>query len=196
MALLGAVALLGGCAVTDVDPSADFSKYQSFGWGKPNIQVDDPAYKGGLIESRIKSNIKCEFQKRGLTYAEKKPDLLVTYQTYAEDKTVSSSYSSYSPFFYPMYPMRFYGYRSFYGWGYPYGYGMSQSAYSYKQGTLIIDINDRTTGDHIWRGMVRGNITSPSGLQKQIANAVKAIAKKYPVEAPKEKLIPEEDDVI
>jgi hypothetical protein len=192
---LAVMILLGSCAVTDFESTTDFSTYKTFGFGEPDVEVKDPAYNSGLIDARIKNAVREEFRKRGVRYEDTNPDLIVTYRTYTEDRSRTDSYGH--PFM--MSPYRFYGWRfgywgypGWYGWGYPYG----GRTYDYTEGKLIIDINDRLTGEHIWRGMVSGNVTNPSNLQKQLDKAVKAILKKYPV-APKDELIrlPQGDDV-
>jgi hypothetical protein len=193
MALAG-ILMLTSCAVTDIDKSADFAKYKTFGFGRPVIEVDDPAFKSELIDERITSTIRDEFQKRGLVYSGKNPDLIVTYQTYTSEK-VARDYGYPSPYGY-------YGYGRFYRfWGYPYAFWGYPSfypdrAYNYTEGTLIVDVNDRKSGDHIWRGLVRGKVTE-SALQKQVDKAVKAIAKKYPVKPADDRLkIPADQEVI
>ena len=191
MALVGIV-MLTSCAITDIDTSADFARYRTFSFGKPVVEVDDPAFKSELIDDRITSTLRDEFQKRGLTYSEKNPDVVVTYHTYTEEK-VAHDYS-----YMPSY--RYFGYGRFYRfWGYPYhpywGYP-DQRANNYTEGTLIVDINDGNSGDHIWRGLVRGRVTE-SDLQKQVDKAVKAIAKKYPVKPKEERMrLPDNGDVI
>lgn len=52
--------------------------------------------------------------------------------------------------------------------------------YYYTEGTLIIDVIDAKTNEHVWRGLVKGNVTDVKALQKSIDKGVKAIIKKYP----------------
>lgn len=190
IALVGII-LLGSCAVTDIDKSADFNQYSSFSFAKPVVDVNDPAFRSELIDDRIKSALKDEFQKRGLVYAQRNGDMVVTYQTYTKEKTYNDYGGGYMPYGYWYSPRFFWG--PYWGpyWGYPY---RNQQSYQYTEGTLIVDINDRKTGDHIWRGMVRGRITE-SAIQKQVEKAVKAIAKKYPVKENDRLKLPDKDDV-
>lgn len=178
LAIAGAL-LLGSCAVTDMSQEVDFNQYRTFGWGKAEISVSSPAYKSGLISSKIRKNVKDEFEKHGLVYSKKNPDLLVSYETFTKEKEQMTG----SRFGYPyMYPYRgFYPYM--WGWGgYPYlpygGYGPQM--YSYTEGTLIIDVIDAKTSEHIWRGLVKGNVSDVKALQRSIDKGVKAIMKKYP----------------
>jgi hypothetical protein len=199
---LAVMIFLGGCAVTDIESTKDFSAYRTFGFGEPDVEVKDPAYNSGLIDARIKNAVREEFGKRGISYEADSPDLIVTYRTYTEEKTSTNNYPY--PYSYPymmspysMYAWRFgyWGYPGMFGWGYPYG-GYGGRSYNYTQGRLIIDINDRLTGEHVWRGMVSGNVSNPSTLQKQLDKAVKAILKKYPVTPQQELMkVPGHDEV-
>jgi hypothetical protein len=179
---IAGVLLLGSCAVTDMSQEADFSQYKTFGWGKAEISVSNPAYKSGLISSRIKKSVKDEFEKHGIKYDKSNPDLLVSYETFTAEKQRMSAGYGYGG----MYPFMFGGpwfYRP-YMWGYPYMYGPygfgPGGSYQYTEGTLIIDVIDAKTNEHIWRGLVKGNVSDVKALQKSISKGVKAIMKKYP----------------
>ncbi|HMJ68213.1 MAG TPA: DUF4136 domain-containing protein [Cyclobacteriaceae bacterium] len=172
--------LLGSCAVTDIGEDVDFSQYKTFGWGKAEVSVSSPAYKSGLISSKIRKGVKAEFERHGLMYDKKDPDLLVSYETFTKEKEQMSA-GGYGAYPYMMPGM----YRGFYPymWGYPYmpyGGGYPGRMFYYTEGTLIIDITDAKTKEHIWRGLVKGNVSDVKALQKSIAKGVKAIMKKYP----------------
>jgi len=170
--------LLGSCAVTDLDKTVDFNQYKTFGFSTAQVNVNNPAYKSGLISSKIRNNIKSEFEKRGLIYKENDPDLLVSYETFTADKQQTNYYGG--GFMYP--GMMFY--RGFpMMWGYPYGpYGMygPGGTYHYTEGTLIIDVTDAKSNEQVWRGLVKGNVSDLKALSKSIDKGVRAIMKKYP----------------
>lgn len=180
LAMVGML-LLGSCAVTDVSKEADFSQYKTFGWGKAEISVSSPAYKSGLISSKIKKSVRAEFEKHGIQYSKNNPDLVVSYETFTKEKEQLSA----GAYGYPGFYRGFYPYMwGWGGWGYPYMpyggmYGPGQSYY-YTEGTLIIDVTDAKTNEQIWRGLVKGNVSDLKALQKSIEKGVKAIMKKYP----------------
>jgi len=183
MLAIALAAVLTGCAVTDVDRDVDFGRYHSFAWGNSEIKVDNPEYRGGLIDKRIKTTVQQEFAKRGIYLDSKNPDLLVSYHTYTQKRQQSyGSAYGYGPYMYGPYFMPYgFGPFGFYGYGMmPWGYGYGRS-YDYTQGTLIIDVTDKATNELVWRGTVKGNVESTSALSKQIGKGVKAILKKYPV---------------
>jgi hypothetical protein len=175
--LLLAMILVGlsGCAVTDFDRSANFSKYKTFGWGKSDVKVSNPLYESDLINKRIKAAVEEEFAKRGIVKAEADPDVIVRYHTYTEEKERTSGGYPYS---YRFFPYAFYPF-GFGWWGLP--LVSPQTTTQYTEGTLIVDIIDNRTNDLIWRGSVTGDVKDVSGIKKQIEKGVRAIMKKYPV---------------
>jgi hypothetical protein len=179
---IATVLLLGSCAVTDIDRTVDFNHYRTFGFSNAEINVNNPAYKSGLISSKIRKDITAELQRHGLVYSKQNPDLLVGYTTFTKDKQQMSSWGYYGGYPYMMYPGYFY--RGPYMWGYPYmGMGYAPypgGTYNYTEGTLIIDVTDARTREHVWRGMVKGNVSDLGALQKSIDKGVRAIMKKYP----------------
>ncbi len=172
------------CAVTDVDHTTSFTHFKTFAIGKSHISTKNPVYKSQLIDSNIKANIKAEFVRKGFVYSETKPDLLVSYAAFTENR---ESYNYYGGGAYFYYPPTYYPYYYPYPFGWymmpaPY-WGGTESSYTSTHGTLILDVRDKRTGKLIWRGSVHGNIDNVKALNKNISKGVKAIMKKYP-EAP------------
>jgi hypothetical protein len=171
---------LAGCAVTDVDKTVDFNRLQTYSWGESEIKVENPLYRGDLINKRIKHAVEDEFNRIGLRKDDKHPDFLVSYKTYTEKKEQQYSNNGYYPYA-PFFPYRFGFYPFAYGW--PYG---NTRSYTYTQGTLILDITDKATNEVVWRGSVKGNIEQTSNIEKLIRKGIKAIIKKYPVREDKD----------
>lgn len=177
---------LGSCAVTDMDQTVDFTQYRTYGWGSSEVEADNPVFRSELIDKRIRNTVETEFARKGLTYADANPDLLVSYRTYTEQKekplTPAYRYPYFMPFS-PWFPMSAFYFRGFpYGWGYPYmPMPPEQSTYTVTEGTLVVDISDAGTGELIWRGSVKGNVDNTNALARQIEKGVRAIARKYPV---------------
>lgn len=177
---MAVVLLMGSCAVTDMSHDVNFNQYRTFGFSTAKVNVSSPAYKSGLISSKLRKNIKSEFEKHGLTYTKRNPDLLVSFETFTQDQqqVTAGGYGAY-PYMVPgMY------YRGFpYMWGYPYmPYGMAGPSriYHYTEGTLIIDVSDAKSKEQVWRGLVKGDVSDLNALQKSLDKGVKAIMKKYP----------------
>ncbi|MFD2569698.1 DUF4136 domain-containing protein [Spirosoma soli] len=167
---------------TDFDKSVDFTKYKTFAWCTPDIQVgNNPVYRSGLITKNIETTLADELGKRGLTMNPENPDLLVGFHTYTEKKT--NTYSTATP--YPMYYP--FGFRA--GWRYyPYGFGNWPYAWNnniqhvqYTEGTLLVDIVDAHTKQLIWRGSVEGDVSNPKRIEKEVAKGIHKVMKDYPV---------------
>ncbi|MFZ6009549.1 MAG: DUF4136 domain-containing protein [Bacteroidota bacterium] len=180
--MLMSLALLAGCAITDVDRTTDFGRYRTFAWGESEVEVDNSSYSSEMIHRHLKAAIENEFAKRGIMPVQRKPDFLVSYHTYTEKKEQVSAVSHPPYYFNPFYPFYYYSFRySPFGWYVPYTWVSAPHTTVYTEGTLVIDITDRKTKELVWRGMVSGNVNR-GDLEKQLNKAVKAIMKKYPVE--------------
>ena len=167
---------LSGCAVTDFDRSADFTRYKTFAWGKPEVDVENPVYDSDLINDKIRQAVEAEFAKRGIVKSHRNPDFIVRYHTYTEEK---ESRTGGHPYSYRYHPFGYYPFA--YGYGYPYYWMSPPQVREFTEGTLILDIFDNRSDELVWRGAVRGNVEDVAGLRKQIGKGIKAIMKKYPV---------------
>jgi hypothetical protein len=174
--IAGLLLIAAGCAVTDFDRSADFSRYRTYAWGKAEVDVKNPVHDSKLINKNIKATVENEFAKRGITRNDRSPDFLISYHTYTEQKERTTGGNYYG---YPFSLFRFYPYG--FGWGIPYGLQTPPRMETVTEGTLIIDVTDSKTKDLVWRGTVTGTVDNVSGLQRQIRKGIKAILKKYPV---------------
>ena len=132
--------LITGCSQqivvhTDFDPDYDLWKYKTFDWGqKVNIEEgQNPLHYNELNDKRIKAAVMQQLTKRGYKLAPENPDLILHYHIIVKDQTVVIT----EPF----------GYS--YG---PYWVRTNTNLYSYKEGTLILDLMDKKTNNLIWRG--------------------------------------------
>lgn len=188
---------LSGCAVTDIDRKADFSRLRSFGWGKSEVEVSNPVYNSELVDKRMKAVVADEFNKLGIVRNEENPDFLVNYYTYTEKKEEKAGYNRPYPFFgygFGYFPYSFY--RHPWSWGLPYMGGSYYQERSFTEGTLVLDIVDTRAGEVVWRGSVSGNVDNLKGLQKQIEKGVRAILKKYPGRPSDNRNVLPPDDVV
>src|SRR5688572_3950832 len=89
-ALMFFVLLLAGCVSTpritsDMDPSADFSRYRTFAFYSP-LAVESRGYAtpaSGIMRSAARR----EMEARGYVYDESSPDLLVNINAYLSERT-------------------------------------------------------------------------------------------------------------
>jgi hypothetical protein len=171
---LGIVAMLAATSAlscstmevkTNYNPSAQFGRYRTYAW-LPNTDEGRHAdlMRGSPAEQRIRADVDRQLAARGIVPAPpgQPPDFLVTYHAALEEKV----------------SVRDWGYG--YGYRYAWGPGMGPDAYSYTQGTLIIDFIDPATQQSFWRGYASDAVDNPGSGGGKIDEAVSKIMQKYP----------------
>jgi hypothetical protein len=172
--LVGVLLLLAGCTpqirvYTDTDPDYDLWTYKTFDWSeKINIEANkNPLHYNELNDKRIKSAVTKELQNKGYQLTANNPDLLLHYHIVVDDQAVITT----EP----------HGY--FYS---PYWVRMRTNVYSYREGTLIIDMMDAKTKNLMWRGWAVAPIEGeykPKRTEELINLAVSKIFRKFPAKA-------------
>ena len=115
----------------------------------------------GLQDSRIREAVSRALQVKGLNKTSSNPDLLLNYHAGKQQQVEVDSY------------------------GYGYGlWGGGVDAYSYDEGTLIVDLVNSATQKLVWRGTVKAVLddTPPSGQEAQDAmdSLMTQLFAKYP----------------
>ena len=169
-----AVALLAACVSkptirSNVDPQADFAKYQTYGF------FDEVTGRASAYDSfatrYIKTAIDNEMQKRGFQKSGN-PQLLVNTHVQTQDKVeVTES------------PSGYYGYRyGMYGWG----AGVSTTVDNYTEGTLNVDVIDSATSRLVWEGVAIGRIREKArdDPQPAIDEVIRQVFERFPTQPP------------
>jgi hypothetical protein len=172
--LLCCIALLSGCQSlptvhTFYDDSADLSAYSTFSF-HPQLMPEGDEYDK-LSTRYIKAAIVTQMQNKGYRYAGDS-DLWVNFNTYKMQKIRISD----TPRLYP-----YYHYRDNYGvWG---AYPRPETRVDqYTEGTLNIDVIDRSSKKLLWEGIAVGKLTKKTmdNLEAKINEAVALIFEKFP----------------
>jgi hypothetical protein len=162
--------LLPGCSSLtvnhDFDPDANFAAYRTYVWADQRPSSSDAgAGANDLIAQRIRRAVDAELQKEGLTRVENNPDLLVAFHTGVKDKINVTDWG--------------YTYGDYYwGWG-----GRQIDVYQYQQGTLVVDLIERSSKELVWRGWAQKTVDenpSPQKIDRTIQDAVKKMFQRYP----------------
>jgi len=124
--------------VSDYDSVTDFGKYKTFAFYKPGI---DKAKISDLDKKRIMRQIEANLKAKGMTIS-KEPDLLVSLFTKEKERIDV--------------------YNNNYGYGYGAWYGGGSSVYSTPEGTLYIDLIDRSKNELVWQGIGKGDLVMSS----------------------------------
>lgn len=162
------VLILAGCATgptirSHVDPTADLSRYRTFGFFSRG-----QAYES-FVSRYIQAAVVDEMLARGYVRSDT-PDLLINFHVQTQDKVQVTQT-----------PTAYYGWRRGYGWAAPYS-SYETDVRQYKEGTLNIDIVDRTRNQLVWEGVAVGRIQSKSmeDPQPAIKTVVAQVFQKYP----------------
>nr|WP_295924489.1 DUF4136 domain-containing protein [uncultured Dyadobacter sp.] len=184
---LATLLALASCASVKVDQidSAHLGSYKKYAWVKPEVNNSQlPALSGSITEENIRTAVKTEFGKKGITEDEQNPDLLLMYHIYTSQKTENVPNA-------PVYPYYGYGFgpRAYYyhgrlipisyaGYYNPWNTGYHQERYT--DGTLMIDVIDAKSNELLWRGTMENPVNDAAGLSKQFAKEAREILGKYP----------------
>ena len=158
------IAVAAGCSgITtnaNIAPGANLAQYHTYGWYAPPRPGESPG------EQQVRVALENQLAQKGLVPATNgRPDFLVAYHATRQQKVAVTPG---------------------YGYGYGYGYGLYSgmpSAYTYTEGTLIVDFIDPKTNQAFWRGTASGVLNHPNNPDPQkIDTAVAKLMKRYPVE--------------
>ncbi len=155
---------------SDYDKAVNFTGYKTFSV----YHLKTTGSVSQLNADRIVNAINADMTSKGFTATENNPDLMINAVTILKDKQQVTATTNY------------YGYGGMYR---PYGYwgtGMvgsntSVNTYTYKDGTLQIDIVDSKTQKMIWQGTGNAEIDkAPKDPDAMITNAVAKILANFP----------------
>ena len=179
-ALVPTLCLLSGCAgfsiQYDFDKTVNFTSFKTYGWGTAPSR--DPGRPGvpdnPIMDQRIKRAVESELAARGFRLdGSGESDFLVTPYPVYRDRLVQS-FTTVGPAW-------------GYGWGpRPFGYGTAygyQEVQRYREGTLVLEVRDRKTGQLVWHAAAEGALTGlqdPQDADEQVALAVKKMLAKFP----------------
>ncbi len=158
----------------DYDSSKDFSSLKTYEWqakSQPktgDIRVDNP-----LLDARIRSAINDSLSKKGYQkITQGRPDFNVAYKYQVRSKIESDNVKVGVGFGR--------GSRGRYGGiGVESGSNISQ----YDEGMLVIDLNDASKGDLLWRGTGTARVSQhskPEEITKGVNEAVEKILSQFP----------------
>jgi hypothetical protein len=150
---------------TDHDPAYEVSGFTTFDWSdKTDVEAGkNPLFYNELNDKRIKDAVEKELTRRGYIRSENHPDRLLHYHIVVDDESVLAP----EP----------YGY--FYG---PYWMRARMHVYTYREGTLIIDMMDSQTKDLVWRSWATATLDmiSENKVDDVINRAVGKMFKGFP----------------
>lgn len=182
-----------GCSVyttaySSTADGTDFSKYHTFAWLPDQTDTTDLPYNNEIIRNNIRNCFGKNLAERGYTVDLNNPDLLlgivvtnkkkerIRYSAYPQTSYYCRYY--YGSTYYIPYEFNYY-YRNFPVYCYPIDYYTQK--FEYIEGSITLNVLDRSQNKLIWSGTAKGDIYDPAYINKNIHPAIRAIMKKYPV---------------
>ena len=162
LTLLTAATLFAQKVNVDWDRGTDFSKFKTYAW-QPS---PDPAK--GLWDQRVIDGVNQQLQAKGFQLVAANPQLWVVYTAHIkhEQQVVGTGYNM----------------GPYWGWGYWGGpTTTTYNTYTYKEGTLVVDIADNNGRTLLWRGSATDTLADNSDKNiKKLNNAISKLFKNFP----------------
>lgn len=166
--LIVLAAAVAGCAVkvsNSYNRNADFSRYQTFCWLQGcEFTFTGPAYlDDSLIIGSLQQTIRAEMKKKGFVYNDEQPDLLLDFHVTVENRqTRVYRFEEDERLLIPD-PMT------------------DMDVYYYLEGTIIIDMVDRETGQMVWRSQASRYLElNPDLTEENLRKGIGIILKGFP----------------
>lgn len=143
------------------DAAADFSRYKTFVIVNGRLNSTNPSLNSELVRKRLDADIQKYLGERGLEFVVSGPaDLNVRYTLGAARRAELEAYPA--------------------GWR---GWGTRWVRVPYTEGTLVIDLRDRSTRSLVWRAIAREDKSDASKIEAKLDDMVKKSFSKYPPKA-------------
>lgn len=184
--LVGFALVMAACSPRVAVDSANvnFNKYRSYDWMKSDVKAgQNPLYYNQIATQNVENVIDKAMKDKGLQKNLRRPDLLIGYHFFVQEKTrtVSNNAGPGGSLYGPFYGWGRWGYR---GWG-PgwYGNSFGNNQYTqekYEAGTVVVDMVDARTRKLVWRGSIQNAVNDPAKINDQLAREVQKIVDKFP----------------
>ncbi|MFD2570906.1 DUF4136 domain-containing protein [Spirosoma soli] len=180
--IVGLLSVIYGCAprvTVDSNSNIDFNKYKTFAWMDSDVKAgQNPLYYNQLATESVENTMGRVLSEKGLKEVKSKPDLIVGYHFFVEDKTRTVATPN-SAFYGPYAGWGRWGYGGWgpgwWGWG-----GQQYTQEQYQAGTLVVDMVDARTRKLVWRGSVQNAVADPARIAAQLTKEAERIAEKFP----------------
>lgn len=174
-----AVAVFAGCAsktYVQKSPDADFSVFSTYAFLPRTDSTSNALFNNDIVDDLIEKSVINEMSKRGYIVETSAPDVMIRFHVLVEERQqqIVNSPSYVYPGIWAGYPLR----QPYIYYGGPI-YNAAQII-RYEEGTLIIDVVQKSTGKMIWRGWIVGDVDNAEEFEVKIPAMVKRIFEKYP----------------
>jgi hypothetical protein len=136
-----------------MDPKADFSKFNTFAMRNARIETPRPELANTLFEKKLRNTIRDGLVARGLKEAASRPDLNVDFAISGQETSTTARS----------------GLR-----------GMGPVPVRFTTGALVIDMTRFGESDPVWRGLYRDDETTGSKLVQRLPEDARKLIDRYP----------------
>lgn len=181
--------ILTGLLVASCGPKVETNKarsmssYNSYAFLPNQDTIQTSIYNNEQVNKIVIDEIRSNMQEKNYRLDRNQPDLLVYYHLMMDEENavnanpVYTNYSYYKPGHYVGPYYRNYAYSNYFT--VPRIAGANVQQIPYKEGTLVIDLIDRSTNEIVWRGSAQ-DIIEPADLEKELRTYVDAIFARLP----------------
>lgn len=182
MMIAALLVAISGCAprvTVDSNNRVNFNKYKTYAWMDSDVKAgQNPLYYNQLATQNVESTMGKVLADKGLQEVTARPDLLIGYHFFVEDKTRTVSTPN-NAFYGPYLGWGRWGYGGwgpgYWGWG-----GQQYTQEQYQAGTLVVDMVDARTRKLVWRGSVQNAVGDPARITAQLTKEAERIVEKFP----------------
>ncbi len=171
----------------DKAQGVNFAQYKTFAWMENDVKAgDNPLHYNQIATQSVEETVDRALNQRGLKEVKRRPDLLVGYHFFVEEKTRTVANTRPTGLYGPYYGWGRWGWGgwgpSWWGWN---AWGPMYTQEKYEAGTVVVDMVDARTKQLIWRGSVQNAIGNPARINDQLARQVSRIVERFPQVAAK-----------
>jgi hypothetical protein len=160
------IAILAGCSgidvTTDFNREWNFGPYETYDWvaiKSPTLR--DPLLETSFLDSRIKNAVERELGIKGYSKSEEDPDFLISYHIGSKSQVDVSTCGYHYP-------------------ASPHCWGGEIDAYTYSEGSLVLDFIDLKEEELVWRASAKGALYEDGESGKTLNEAVEKMLKDFP----------------
>lgn len=173
----------GTIVKSDKKVAVSMDAFSSYAFLPNQDTIKTSEYDNGYVNEIIIDEINENMQDLNYRLDRDQPDLLLYYHLMMDEENsvnsrpVYTNYSYYRPGYYVGPYYRNYGYNNYFT--IPRLAGSHIEQVPYKEGTIVVDVIDRSTNEIIWRGKAKDVITS-NDLEQELRTYVHAVFEKFP----------------
>ena len=172
--IVGFLLFSSGCSFMDAqhryEPGTPFGSYKSFQWvpaQEKTAEVDNSSEIDPKLDELIRGKISQELKNKNFTESLMgNADFLINYRFIVRERTAMNKKT-----------------ESFLYQNYRYANSIDVETYSYRTGSLILDVIDPTSQEVVWQGDVSGFLdlqTDPKKQDKRLEKAVHMLLASFP----------------